>query len=115
MKYVLMFASRPDVDAAVPQERAEQVYGEIFAWFEKNAGVIADTGYQLQPGHTATTVRAGETPVVVDGPHSEAKEVIGGFSVVDVRDLDAAVDLAKTWPGLAIEGVRVEIRPIVAM
>lgn len=115
MKYVLMFASRPDLDAAVPRERAERVYGEIYGWFEKNAGAIADSGYQLQPGTEATTVRAGETPVVVDGPHSEAKEVIGGFSLIEVPDLDAAIDLAKTWPGLAIDGVAVEIRPIVAM
>jgi hypothetical protein len=50
---------------------------------------------------------------VVDGPFSEAKESIGGFSIIDVPDLDAAIALARTWPSLTFPGVRVEIRPIV--
>ncbi|WP_411155944.1 YciI family protein [Microbacterium sp. NIBRBAC000506063] len=54
----------------------------------------------------------GEGPVVVDGPFSEAKEVIGGFSIVDVPDLDAAIALAKTWPSLELPGNSVEIRPM---
>ena len=49
----------------------------------------------------------------MDGPFSEAKEVIGGFSVVDVPDLDAAIALVKTWPSLELPGVAVEIRPMV--
>ncbi len=55
----------------------------------------------------------GAAPVVVDGPFSEAKEKIGGFSVIDVPDLDAAIELVKTWPSLALPGVSVEIRPMV--
>ena len=42
----------------------------------------------------------GGDPVVVDGPFSEAKEVIGGFSVIDVPDLDAALAMARSWPSL---------------
>ena len=53
----------------------------------------------------------GGAPVVVDGPFSEAKEVIGGFSVIDVPDIDAAIALAKTWPSWSFPGVAVEIRP----
>ncbi len=115
MKYVLMFTHRPDLDEAVPAERAEQIYGEIYGWFEKHAASIADGGAELQPVTTATTVKSsdGGAPVVVDGPFSEAKEVVGGFSVIDVADLDAAIALAKGWPSLALPGVGVEIRPIV--
>ena len=51
--------------------------------------------------------------MVVDGPFSEAKENIGGFSIVDVPDLDAAIAMAKEWPSLSFPGVAVEIRPIV--
>ena len=75
-----------------------------------------ENGAELQEISTATTVKSGEegeNPVVVDGPFNEAKEVIGGFSVIDVPDLDAAIELAKTWPMLAFPGVTVEIRPIV--
>ena len=116
MKYVLMYTNRPDLDAAVPPERAQQVYGEIYGWFEKNESVFSDPGAELQEIATATTVKSGEegeNPVVVDGPFNEAKEVIGGFSIIDVPDLDAAIELAKTWPSLAFPGVAVEIRPIV--
>jgi hypothetical protein len=51
--------------------------------------------------------------VVVDGPFSEAKESIGGFSIIDVPDLDAALTMAREWPSLVFPGVAVEIRPLV--
>lgn len=114
MKYVIMFTSTPELDAAVPRERAEEVYGRIYEWFQANSDQISDGGAELLPADTATTVRHGENgPVVVDGPFSEAKEVIGGFSVIDVPDLDAAIALVKTWPSLEMPGVAIEIRPMV--
>jgi hypothetical protein len=51
--------------------------------------------------------------VVVDGPFNEAKEIVGGFSIIDVPDMDAAIALAKTWPFLELPGISVEIRPVV--
>jgi hypothetical protein len=119
MKYVVMFVNRPDLDEVIPKERSDEVYQEIFKWFDENysAGKIADGGAELQAPATATTVRSpeepGGEPVVVDGPFLEAKENIGGFSIIDVPDLDAAIALAKTWPSLTFPGVAVEIRPIV--
>lgn len=114
MKYVLMYTSRPDLDAAIPPERSEAVYREIFGWFEKHGAAFADSGAELQGIETATTVRSGaDGPVVVDGPFSEAKEAIGGFSVIDVPDLDTALAMAREWPSLAFPGVAVEIRPVV--
>ena len=114
MKYVIMFTSTPELDAAVPEERAKEVYGRIYQWFGENAEKIEDSGAELEPATTATTVKHGAAgPVVVDGPFSEAHEVIGGFSVVDVPDLDAAIALVKTWPSLDLPGVAVEIRPMV--
>ena len=75
---------------------------------------MADSGAELLGVETATTVRHGSGgAVVVDGPFNEAKEVIGGFSVIDVADMDAAIALTKTWPNLALPGVAVEIRPMV--
>ena len=114
MKYVIMFTSTPELDAAVPPERAQEVYGRIYEWFGVHADKIADSGAELHPVATATTVRSSDDgPVVVDGPFSEAKEVIGGFSVIDVPDLDAAIALVKTWPSLELPGVAVEVRPMV--
>ncbi|RHW27995.1 hypothetical protein D0Z08_06870 [Nocardioides immobilis] len=111
MKYVLMFTSDPAQLADVSEADAQAVYGKIYAWFQENAAVITDSGAELQPVETATTVKHGG--VVVDGPFNEAKEVIGGFSVIDVPDMDAAIALTKTWPHLELPGVAVEIRPMV--
>jgi hypothetical protein len=109
-----MFTTTPELDAAVPAERAQEVYGRIYQWFGENSDKIADSGAELQPVSTATTVRHGDDgPVVADGPFSEAREVIGGFSVLDVPDLDTAIAVAKTWPALDLPGVAVEIRPMV--
>ena len=114
MKYVIMFTSTPELDAAVPEERRQEVYGRIYEWFGTNADKIDDSGAELHPVSTATTVRSGDDgPVVADGPFSEAKEVIGGFSVIDVPDLDAAIDLVKTWPSLELAGKAVQFRPMV--
>ena len=114
MKYVIMFTSTPEHDAAVSPETAQDVYGRVYQWFTDNAGAIEDSGAELQPVDTATTVRhGGQGAVVVDGPFTEAREAVGGFSIIDVPDLDAAIALARTWPMLELEGTSVEIRPIV--
>ncbi len=114
MKYVIMFTSTPELDAAVSPEHAEQVYRRVYEWFGTHADRITDSGAELQPVTTATTVtHSGGAPVVTDGPFSEAKEVVGGFTIVDVADLDAAVALTRTWPSLGLPGHSVEIRPMV--
>ena len=116
MKYVLMFCDTPELYGEVDEVAAKAVHEEIWAWFGEHdaAGRIADMGAHLQPVTTATTVKSrGGEPVVVDGPFSEAKEVVGGFTVIDVPDLDAALAMARTWPPLKFPGVSVEVRPVV--
>jgi hypothetical protein len=117
MKYVLMFASRPDLDEGRDPELVQEVYGRIYEWFQEHgeAGRIVDGGAELHPVSTATTVKTGDggDVVVVDGPYTEAKEVIGGFTIIDVPDLDAAIAMTKTWPSLGVPGIAIEIRPVV--
>ena len=70
-------------------------------------------GSGLKPTDTATTVRnngAGRT--VHDGPFAEAREQLGGFYLVDVPDLDAAIAIARRIP-LPEGGGAVEIRPAI--
>lgn len=110
MKYMLMFVSQAEMDQAGSRPGVEAMYARIGEWFDKYgaAGVILD-GEELQPARTATTVDlAGSAPVVTDGPFIEAKESIGGYAVVEVADLDAAIAMAKTWPTRG----KVEIRPV---
>ena len=70
-------------------------------------------GAQLQPAATATTVRVadGET-LTTDGPFVESKEVFGGFYLIDVPNLDDALEFASKVPAARLGGA-VEIRPIV--
>jgi len=77
------------------------------------AGIIAG-GNRLRPSEAATTVRvaSGKTNVL-NGPYAETKEQLGGYYVIDVPDLDAALSWAARCPG-ASHGV-VEVRPIWAM
>lgn len=110
MKYVLLFAgTMSDEDRAANPDLAKQ-YEQTGRWFDQHvkAGKILG-GEELKGPETATTVRfkAGK-PMVIDGPFIEAKEVIGGFAVVDVANLDEALEMAKSWPG-----GDVEVRPVV--
>jgi hypothetical protein len=114
MKYVLMFAGTTDEQEQwekMPKEQLAATYQLIGRWFEEHSksGKIVG-GEELQGPNTATTVRRknGKT-TVTDGPFIESKEVLGGFAVVEVKDLDEALAMAKSWPG----GNMVEVRPVV--
>ena len=75
-----------------------------------NAGLLITTQV-LQPVHASTTVTARHgTPEIQDGPFIDTKERLGGFFVIDVPDLDAALDWAKRNPAAAWGSI--EIRPV---
>jgi hypothetical protein len=114
MKYVLLFGGTMEEQKEWDEQTREQMmaaYKQVEGWFEENSrmGRIV-SAEQLSGPDTATTVtfKHGK-PIVTDGPFIEAKEVIGGFAVVNVKDLDEALEMAKSWPG----GSAVEVRPIV--
>jgi hypothetical protein len=70
-------------------------------------------GEALQPVQTATTIRRqGDGTVTTDGPFAETKEALGGFYIVQARDLDEALELAAACPGLKY-GASIEVRPVV--
>ncbi len=69
-------------------------------------------GERLRPAATATTLRiTGGNRLLADGPFAETKEQLGGFFLVDAKDLDEAVELASKMPHLE-DGGAVEVRPI---
>lgn len=112
MKYMMLIANDEEEEAA--QDRAEraEIYERIRAWWGEHAaaGRMIE-GFELQPSSTATTVRVGTngTSTVTDGPYMEAKEIVGGYGILEVADLDEALAVASTWPGKAT----IEIRPVV--
>jgi hypothetical protein len=94
--------------------RAEQEHwlGAYRAYMEAmaKAGVLK-TSKGLQPTASATTVRvANGKPQVLDGPYADSKEQLGGFHIIEVADLDAAISWAARSP-TALHGV-VEVRPV---
>ena len=103
-KYAFLFIDDGVDYQTNPTPEQQAVYQDIFKRFETNGPKIADGGAELQPTRTATTVRKqGDKMSVLDGPFIEAKESIGGFTIFDLPDKAAAIALAKTWPGYAIE------------
>jgi hypothetical protein len=73
------------------------------------AGVLRQSN-GLEPSSAATTVRTAATRRVLDGPYADTKEQLGGFHIIEVADLDAALAWAARSP-TALHGV-VEVRPI---
>jgi hypothetical protein len=111
MKYVLMFVDTEQFAAdlaAMGEAERERAYARVQQWFAEHHDKITHHSY-LMPPESATTVRLeGGQPLVTDGPFVEGKEVVSGFTEIDVSDLDEALKLAKSWPGCPV----VEIRPI---
>lgn len=115
MKYMLLLYSAEDAGPrpGTPEQAAEMkewyAYSEALA---KASAMLA--GEPLQGSETATTVRIrdGET-IVTDGPFAETKELLGGFYMIDVDDLDAALEWAAKIP-LAPYG-SVEVRPLLEL
>jgi hypothetical protein len=111
VKYVLMFVETEEfakeLEAMGELER-EAAYAAVGRWFAENSDKITHHTH-LAPVHTATTMRlrGADEPVITDGPFVEGKEVVSGFAVVEVADLDEALKLARSWPACPI----VEIRP----
>jgi hypothetical protein len=110
VKYMLMFIS-DDSNWDPSKPEIQEAYKRVGEWFEEHtkSGKITG-GEELKGTNTATTVRRQNGKITVtDGPFIEAKESIGGYALVDVRDLDEAIAMARTWPVLST----IEIRPLV--
>jgi hypothetical protein len=110
-QYMLLIYSPTDVERP-----AEELQAEMPRWFsytqelQESGAMVA--GDALQPVESATTVRVrdGET-VISDGPFAETKEALGGYYLVDVPDLDAALAWAAKIPNVGYGSV--EVRPVV--
>ena len=112
MQYMLLIYNDP---ADAPADDSPEGFAEFQAWMTytqdlRDAGVLLD-GDPLEPIAAATTVRKrdGET-LLVDGPFAETKEHLGGYYLIDVADLDAAVAWAEKVPNVHYGSV--EIRPV---
>ena len=115
MQYLLMIYSNEGRFAKMTQAEREQGMAAYRAYTEalKQAGILAGSN-RLQPTSAATTVRvANGKSQVLNGPYADSKEQLGGYFMIDVPDLDAALSWAARCPG-ASHGA-VEVRPVWGM
>jgi hypothetical protein len=93
-------------------EQGQQVMQKWMAWFKSMAekGHIKDPGNPLEP--TGKIVKGKQA--VTDGPFAEAKDVVGGYTLIKAADVSQAAEIAKGCPILD-RGGRVEVRPVMKM
>ena len=104
--YLYRGGSRPE-----SAEQSQQVMQKWIAWFKDLAakGHVVDRG---QPLERSGKIVQGRT--VTDGPFAEAKDVVGGFTLIKAKDVAEAAELAKSCP-IHERGGHVEVRPIMQM
>jgi hypothetical protein len=112
MKYLCLVYVEEKTLHAMPQNERVALSNESMAYcdgLQKNGQLIAAS--PLQPVETATTVRvrSGKT-TTTDGPFAETKEQLGGYLLIDVRDLNDAVRIASKFP--AAQYGSIEVRPL---
>jgi hypothetical protein len=112
MKYAFtIYGDESRRESATPEQQQEmsQAYAAVTQEMQEKGVLVAGEG--LYPTATATTVRVREGDRdVTDGPFAETKEQLGGFYVLDVKDLDEAIEWAAKIPGSQIGSI--EIRPV---
>ena len=110
MKYMLLIYAD---EQAWSQDEREQCYKtstELAHQLHSQGQYLATA--PLQPSTTATSVRVrGGKPLVTDGPFAETREQLGGYFLVDAKNLDEAIGIATRIPG--VHRGTVEIRPII--
>jgi hypothetical protein len=113
MKYLCLIYESEKLYETMPKEEQDAVFGEYFAFTD---GIRASgqyvAGEALHPVHTATTVRIRNGRMsTTDGPFAETKEQLGGFYLVEARDLNEAIQVAAKIPGARYGSV--EVRPVI--
>lgn len=110
MQYAVLIYDKPGSFEALSPDELQQVMSE-YGPITQDPAVRG--GAQLQPVHTATTVRVQDSETLLtDGPFADTKEVFGGYYLIDVNDLDEALAFAARIPSARLGGA-VEVRPVV--
>ena len=113
MQYMCLIYDEEKTWGSMPEDERNTVFGEYGAFTEaiKESGNYV-AGDALQPTSTATTVRirGGET-LVTDGPFAETKEQLGGYYLVEAKDVDEALKIAERIPSARYGSI--EVRPVV--
>jgi hypothetical protein len=108
-KFLFVYRSGKDSRSTMTPEEMQQILQKWHTWIKEGlqTGWMLDPGDALKPEGRVVNARK----VVTDGPFVEAKEIVGGFSIVQADNLNAAAELAKGCP-VFLRGGTVEVRPL---
>jgi hypothetical protein len=115
MKYMLLIHDDEQGWAKLSEAERQKVYAEYgqFGQSVKTSGHYL-AGAQLQPTTTATSVRVKNGQrLVTDGPFAETREQLGGYYLIEAKDLDEAIGIAARIPSARFGTI--EVRPVVEM
>lgn len=114
MQFLLIMHMNPEIWEALTEEERQAVMagqGE-FMKMVKESGEMVITQALADPAASAVVRVRNGVPVVTDGPFAEAKEYLAGYYLVDCESRERAIELAGRIPDAAVEGLGVEVRPV---
>ena len=110
--FLYLYRGTEPVAAALSPQQMQDYLRRFQEWIVSltNAGKISSCGPLAQGGRTL----AGPRALMTDGPYAEAKDLIGGYTVISAENLDEATEIARGCPFLVVGGT-VEIRPVLSL
>jgi len=115
MKYLCLIYTDQKHWTTLPKPEQDKISADYYAYtqsIQKSGHYVG--GNALQPTQTATTVRVRDGKVsTTDGPFAETKEQLGGYYLVEAKDLNEAIQVASRIPGARVGSI--EVRPIMVM
>ncbi|MEU5942605.1 YciI family protein [Micromonospora sp. NPDC047548] len=114
MKFLLLLHNNPAaLDALTEDQRTALMNGHgDFIKTIQESGELIFTQALADPSNSAVVRVRDGVPVITDGPYLEAKEFLGGYYLVECADRDRALELAAMIPDAGIDGLGVEVRPV---
>jgi len=115
MRYMFLIYENEALAADRSEEEQQAVFGRYFAFTEKvRADGVYEAGDPLEETSTSTTVRIRDGGILnTDGPFAETKEQLGGYYILDCKDLDQALAYAAEIP--TAEHGSIEVRPLMQL
>ena len=108
-RYMLLFRG-PNWDEGRTPDETRAIMDKVQAWFEdlQKRGIAAGAGALERTGRV---VSRKNPELIADGPYAEAKEIVGGYLLLNVDDIDKATAIAEACPTLD-HGIEIEVRPM---
>lgn len=115
MKFMLIMHMNPQIWNALTEDERNEVmqgHGEFIDTIQTSGEMLGTTALADPASSAVVRVRDG-VPTVSDGPYLEAKEYLGGYYLVECENRDRALELAAMIPDAKVEGLGIEVRPVV--